>query len=312
MGATSCISDVYITLFLFIGALCSCAFFAFLETSVATLKLFTIEELERSVRRYPTLFTALRFHQHRVLTTMVIANSSATVIATTFSTRLLLHCFQNIPHYFELPLSLLFTTTIMLLCGEVIPKHLAQTLGSHLIRYTLWGTNATYHTLYPLVTILTALSEKVVHYVARSYQIRESNSDYVSQEEILFLINCMHRAGTMSSIQHTLLNRVFALTTLPAKAIMIPITHHSIVPESAIIIAAEETAERAAALLAEHNATELMVRDTHGTIIGIISSTALMNAVWQPTRGYSLDNRLSPQVSLQRTAIDPSLHEDTL
>ncbi len=313
MIAHYCISDVYISLFFFIGALCSCAFFAFLETSVATLKLFTIEELERSVQRYPTLFAALRLHQHRVLTTMVIANSGATVIATTFSTRLLLHCFHTIPHYLELPLSLLFTTTIMLLCGEVIPKHLAQTLGSHLIRYTLWGTNATYHALYPLVTLLTALSERVVRYVARSYRLQEHHSDYVSREELQFMISCMHRTGSLSAIQHTVCIRTFALTKLTAYTIMLPVSETYMPAPTALYISAETSAEQVAQLLAEHPLTEIIVQNSSGIIVGSINAAVFIRLLLTPTSSqHSLDTPHPHGVSLQRTVGTSSEQEENV
>lgn len=307
--------DMWITFILFIIALGSCAFFAFLETSIATLRLFTIEELERSVGRYPALFSALRLHRHRVLTTMVIANSGATVIATTFSTRFLLLLFKNSAHHLELPLTLLVSTALMLICGEVIPKHVAKVAGYQLIRYTLWGTNMTYQLLYPLVTLLTALSERVVGYIMRSYALNEPYHEHISREEIQFLINHMHKSGTLSAIQRDLLSRVFSLSTLSVADIMLPLSAYPADPRRATVphLCAADSVETAAALFSRYKMAQITVHDAGGKIIGVVEQSTLSGLLLGAAAEHpqnSLDRKPTHSVSLHQRSVEPSHHSE--
>lgn len=306
------ISDTWITLLLFLVSLTGCALFAFLETSVATLRLFTIEELERSVNRYPRLFAALRFHRHRVLTTMVIANSGATVITTTFSTRLLWLVFKNAPHHLELPLTLLFSTAIMLMCGEVIPKHLAKSVGHHLIKSTLWATNITYEVLYPLVTVLTTLSERVVEYVVHTQALGEAYHDHVSREEVQFLIGYMHKAGTLSTVQHDLFMRVFSLNLISVGGIMQQLEAHEVPRLMGVLprLSVTETAEEALALLLHNNLSEIGVQDAQGRLVGVVRYDLLVALLLRAQEKRSLDSVAIPAVSLQHTIITPPITKD--
>ena len=60
---------------LFIVSLLFCALFSFLETSVTALRIFQLKEIAEKTGKYKSLFESLEKNPHRVLITILIANS---------------------------------------------------------------------------------------------------------------------------------------------------------------------------------------------------------------------------------------------
>lgn len=216
--------SLWLTSILFVVALFCCSLFAFIETSVTAIRLFKIDELERTLGLYHDFFRALRSQHHRVLTTILLANCCANVVATVLSD----HLVRQLLGRFELSgsfaislLSIVITTVAILTFGEVIPKNLAKAFGSSLLHSTLWITNGAYYLLSPLVTFFAAISDKVVHFVARRRAV-EGEDDRVSVDEMQFLIKYTSQQGIIPPLQAHMLERVFDLSKSPVIDVMVP------------------------------------------------------------------------------------------
>jgi len=255
-----------LTAILFVIALACCAFLAFIETSITAIRLFTIDELERTVNGYRMLFSALRTEHHRVLTTILIANSFVHVLATMLSTRLSMIFLETLPNAVAIPLSLLFTTIMMLLCGEIIPKNLAQALGPQVIRSTLWITNALYLLLYPIVGLFIAITNK---FISRLPLAQGATGHVISIDEVRFLIDHIHMHGSVSNEQRMLIQQAFSLTQLQLIDAVLPISYTPSISSSL------------SCQYALHHPTWVMSRpapihDETQKIIGLITPTLLI------------------------------------
>lgn len=122
--------SLYINIILFSVSLIFCAFFSFLETSITAIRLYKLQELAQTTTgQYAELFHSLEQNQSRVLTTILVANNLANVIAATTGTLLAQKLFSGLPKALSVPSEILFTTAMILIIGEVIPKNTARAVG---------------------------------------------------------------------------------------------------------------------------------------------------------------------------------------
>ena len=215
-------SSFYTILFLLIS-LGFFALFAFLETSITALRLFKLKELARSTGRYKALFETLENNPHRILITILVASNLANVTTAWLSSQLMekLTYYSNLPESFGFAIGIALTT-ITILIAELIPKNIAKAHGEKLFSSTLWITNIIYYTLYPLVTLISQVSQAVVRWVGEHDQ--ESSEALATEKEIQFLIDYINEKGLMERHKSAMLKSILELGTTPAKDIMVPET----------------------------------------------------------------------------------------
>lgn len=209
----------------FIG-LVARATFSFLETSITALRLFKLKELATSTTQYAALFYALEKTPHRILITILIANSLADVTTAAVAT----HIMEQLFAYLQLSGSLGFSlgigiaTLAILIFGEIIPKNLAKAGGDRLFRSSLWITNILFHLLKYPVTFLIKFSDFLIKKIGGEESV-EAGSEWVSSEkEIQFLIDYINEKGLMETEKTEMLQNIFDLGRTPVKEVLVPAT----------------------------------------------------------------------------------------
>lgn len=212
-------------LFFFI-ALTLRAVFSFLETSITALRLFKLKEMAKSTEHYDALFKALEQTPHRVLITILIANSIADVTTAALATHITETFFAQLHLSSGLGFSLgiVIASMAIIIFGEIIPKNLAKGRGERLFKSMLWITNILFYALYPVVTFLVKFSDFLVLKIMGKKSF-ESGSEWVSSElEIKFLIDYISSKGLMETEKTEMLQNIFNLGHTPVKEIMVPST----------------------------------------------------------------------------------------
>jgi putative hemolysin len=119
-------------------------------------------------------------------------------------------------------LGIAIATTAILIIGEILPKNIAQSHGSHLFKSTLWLINLTFYLMYPLVSILSAFSRFIVNQIGRGSS-KDSGTEMLSSEkEIQFLIEYINKKGLMDPDKSQMLNSIFDLGNTTVEEIMVP------------------------------------------------------------------------------------------
>ena len=219
-------SSLNTSLIIFCIALIARALFSFLETSITAVRLFRLKELAASTNQYQGLFHALEKTPHRVLITILIADSLADVTTAALATHIMQTLFARL-HWsgslgFSLGIGL--ASIAILIFGEIIPKNIAKSYGDRLFGSTLWITNILFYSFYPFVTFLMRLSDFVVHSIGGKHSI-DSGTEWVSSEkEIQFLIDYISEKGLMDTQKTEMLQNIFDLGRTPVKEIMVPAT----------------------------------------------------------------------------------------
>ena len=209
-------------LMIFVISLSFCALTAFLETSITTLRLFKLKELAESTGRYKPLLALLEKHNHRVLTTILIAKNLADVAAATFGAGLTARLFDPLPDTFALWLGITLVTLFILLFGEIIPKIIAKLYGERLFASTLGLINVIYYLLYPIVNLCIPLAQQLTKKFIGELPLDETSIPITSEKEIRFLIDYIAEHGGMEHEKTLMLQSVFALGSTQVKDIMVP------------------------------------------------------------------------------------------
>lgn len=254
---------IFVPLLAFLAALFIRAIFAFLETSITSLRLFKLKELAETTKKYNALFHALEMNPHRVLITTLIISSSADVTAAALGT----YVMEKIGERLQFSESLGFSlgigiaTIAIVIFGEIIPKNFAKTHSTRLLPSMLWIVNGAFYLLYPFASLLLRFTARINTLLGRDLQEHTWES---SEHEIKFLIEYIQQHGLMEKDKALMLKNIFDLGNTPVRDIMIPETN-------IISINIRASTEDALKLFSYHHFTRLPVyQETTTNIVGII------------------------------------------
>lgn len=219
-------SSLTTSFIVFCVALIARAVFSFLETSITALRLFKLKELAASTNQYKSLFTTLEKSPHKILITILIADSLADVTTAALATHIMETLFARLQLSGSLGFSLGIgvASLAILIFGEIIPKNIAKAYGDRLFKSTLWLTNVLYRIFNPLVSFLVRITDYIVYKIAGQKALENSSEWVSSEKEIQFLIDYISQKGLMDTQKTEMLQNIFDLGTTPVKEIMVPAT----------------------------------------------------------------------------------------
>lgn len=239
------------------------ALFSFLETTITTLRLFKLKEIESKIGKYKQLFETFEKNPQRILITILVANSLADVTTAALAAHIMetLFSFLHLSGGLGFSVGILFATVAIVLFGEIIPKNIAKTRGETFLMSTLWILQGIYIILYPLVTILFHFSELVTYLIGG----RKQDNDWVTSEsEIRFLISYIRELGLMEHEKSQMLQSIFELTLTPVKEVMVPAI-------DIVSVDINATFQEILQIFLKRNFTRLPVyKSNHENIVGII------------------------------------------
>ncbi|AXK60839.1 hemolysin family protein [Candidatus Chromulinivorax destructor] len=207
-----------VNVILFLLSLVTCALFSFLETSITALRLFKLKEIELATPKYKHLFQAFGKNPQHVLISILIAANLANVTCAVISQRLTDNLFQRfqVPDSISFILGILITTIMVSIFGEIVPKSIAQSLGTKTFTSTLWIVNIFYKVLGPIANQLNNISV----YISKA--MGAEDEQIISEKEIHFLINYIEENGLMDYEKTAMLQNIFIMTQTSVKEILIP------------------------------------------------------------------------------------------
>lgn len=207
-----------VNVILFLLSLVTCALFSFLETSITALRLFKLKEIELATPKYKHLFQAFDKHPQHVLISILITANLANVTCAVISQRLTDSLFQRfqVPESVAFILGILITTIMVSIFGEIVPKSIAQSLGTKTFTSTLWIVNIFYKILGPIANQLNNISV----YISKA--MGAEDEQIISEKEIQFLINYIEENGLMDYEKTAMLQNIFIMTQTSVKEILIP------------------------------------------------------------------------------------------
>ena len=179
-------------------------FFAGSETAfISTHKI----RLEIRIRRYfnsPEIF----------LSTTLIGNNFANIIATSYATVFLIRIWNE-------EFSWLVITLTILLFGEIIPKVFFRTYSDNIILKIIYPIRFFEFIFKPLVFTINTFISKVFRIIKLT---KDNETLILSKEDVAVFIREAHIAGVVAKDEHKMISRILALPDIQVKEAKIPRT----------------------------------------------------------------------------------------
>ena len=201
---------------IFVVALASCAFFAFLETTITKMRLFNIKELKNSTKKYMSILTSLEENPQEVLIAILIVTNMASITAAVIAEHLIQKVFAtlSLPEGLGFSIGIAFATIITSVFGEILPKSMAQSQGTPVFISTLWIINLIYYVFKPITQPL--------NYFIQRLSKNQSSTDIITEKEVRFLIDYIEQKGHIDTEKTNMLQNIFRMTNTYVKEILIP------------------------------------------------------------------------------------------
>ncbi|MFO7568646.1 MAG: hemolysin family protein [Smithellaceae bacterium] len=264
-------SDVIILLVLFLFS----GFFSSAEAALLSLTDLHLHKMKQD--RYPFFDYVVKLldNPQRLLITIVtsneVVNISISILAASFFIGLLGVNGQWV--------SILFTTVVLLIAGEAIPKTFGVTYPMQLSTFVSPLLSVVSKIEYPVVAGL----EKASSFILKRYgPHRGMDAETLMEDEFKTIIDACSREGVVDESQRELITTIFELGDRPVTDIMIPRVDMFCLP---LDMPVEDILQSIAQAKQERVPVYTQDRDD---IIGILFARDLLNHVWRGQRPQSL------------------------
>jgi putative hemolysin len=286
-------SDIIIILILFFLS----GFFSSAEAALFSLTDLHLHKMKLDNYPFSGFVSRLLAHPRRLLITIVASNEAVNISISILAASLFISIIGPNGQW----VSILFTSTVILLAGEAIPK----TFG---VTYPMQISSAVSPLLllisrleYPVVATLEKIPELILN---RFSQKRAQGADALMEEEFKSLIAAGSRVGVVDEAQKELITRIFELGDKPVTDIMIPRVDMFCLPLTMPV------PEIIAAVVKAKQERVPIYTDDRDDIIGILFARDLLKDAWQGKKAESIDKLLArPYFIPEGKTINGLLHD---
>jgi CBS domain containing-hemolysin-like protein len=156
----------------------------------------------------------------RVLTTILLGNNVVNTIMGATATALAIRHLEGTPRAsWAVPLAVVFTTGLLLVFGEIVPKALGKLYTRRAAVPALTVLSMLETLAYPIVWLLTWITELVISRANTD----DNSAGRVTSGELDYLVRVAEREGTIPAEQAELLQQVFRFEDKIVRDIMVPL-----------------------------------------------------------------------------------------
>ncbi len=262
MDATAWIELVIILVALVVAALAASA-----ETSLTSISRVRLRRLVEE--RVPRALTIERLHRdpNAYLSTILIANTVAIIVASSAATLLSLHLYQQ--RVAQWLVSLILSLIVLIVC-EIAPKTLAlqraERVALNMSPIVSWAT----WFMRPIVRVLTAITKLLVRIFGGKAQVK---GPFVTEEELKMLVSVGEEEGVLEEEEREMIHGIFEMGDMRVREIMVPRT-------DLVAIDVTRPVEEAVALVSKHGHTRIPAYEGNlDHIVGILYAKDLLRAL---------------------------------
>ncbi len=262
MDTTAWIELVIILVALVVAALAASA-----ETSLTSISRVRLRRLVEE--KVPQAIVIERLHKdpNAYLSTILIANTVAIIVASSAATLLSLRLYQQ--HVAQWLVSLLLSLVVLIVC-EIAPKTLAlqrsERVALAMARIVLGAT----WLMRPIVRVLTSITKVLVRIFAGKAQVK---GPFVTEEELKMLVSVGEEEGVLEEEEREMIHGIFEMGDMRVRELMVPRTD---------LIAIDVTApvEAAVGLVSRHGHTRIPAYEGNlDHIVGVLYAKDLLRAL---------------------------------
>jgi CBS domain containing-hemolysin-like protein len=272
-------------------------FFSSAEAALLSLRDLHLHRMKQDNYPFFDYVVKLLSNQRRLLITIVTSNEavnvSISILAASFFIRLLGSNGQGV--------SIVFTTVVLLLVGEAIPKTFGVTYPMQISTIVSVPLMAISRLEYPVVAGLEKISGLFLN---RYGSDKSATSEVLKEDEFKTLIDVGSLEGVVYESQKELINKIFELGDRPVTDIMIPRVDMFCLP---LNIPVEDMLQSIAKAKQERVP---VYREDKDDIVGILFARDLLNNVWRGRAQVSIQNLLmKPYFVPEQQTVHGLLHD---
>jgi CBS domain containing-hemolysin-like protein len=262
LDTTAWIEIVIIVIALILAALAASA-----ETSLTSISRVRLRQLVEQKVAAAIVIERLHRDPNAYLSTILIVNTVAIIVASSAATLLALHLYRQ--QVAEWLVSLVLSLVVLIAC-EITPKTLAlqraERVALRMARLVAVATLA----MRPIVYVLTAVTRLMLRLLGGRAAVR---GPFVTEEELKMLVSVGEEEGVLEEEEREMIHGIFEMGDMLVREVMVPRT-------DLVAIEVNEPVEKAVDLVTKHGHTRIPVYERDlDHIVGVLYAKDLLRAV---------------------------------
>src|SRR5207302_3350146 len=193
----------WIELLVIVVALIFAALAASAETSLTSISRVRLRQLVEQKGPQAIVIDRLHRHPNGYLSTILIVNTVAIIVASSAATLLALHLYRE--RVAEWLVSLVLSLVVLVVC-EITPKTLALQRAERVaLRMARLVAAATF-VMRPIVYVLTAVTRLILRLLGGRAQVR---GPFVTEEELKMLVSVGEEEGVLEEEEREMIHGIF-------------------------------------------------------------------------------------------------------
>ncbi len=263
-------------------------------TSVSRIKIKNlVEEGDMTAQQIEQLLA----EPNKFLTTILVVNNLAVIVASTLATVLALQLTQN---WGELISTLLMALVVLIFC-EITPKTAAVQNPERWARVLVHPVRAAAWLLTPVIAFLGVITSALVRLLGGRVLRR---GPFVTEDELRMLLTVGEEEGVIEEEEREMIHSIFELGDRPAREVMVPRI-------DMVTLEAENTLDDASTLIMQGGQSRIPVyEDTIDNIIGVLYAKDLLRHLRQGNMQARVREFVRPAYFVPESKkLDDLLHE---
>ncbi|HYT34583.1 MAG TPA: hemolysin family protein [Ktedonobacteraceae bacterium] len=207
--------EAWIQLAILIISLILCAFASAAETSLTSISRIKLKNRVEEGDKQAIEIEKLLSNPNKLLSTILIVNSVAVIVASSMSTVLAI---RFSPNYGELIATILISLVVLIFC-EITPKTAAVQNPLRWARFFAKPVQATAWLLTPVVWVLSAVTNSLVRLMGGQMKHR---GPFVTEEELRLLVTVGEEEGVLEEEETEMIHSIFEFADTAVREVMIP------------------------------------------------------------------------------------------
>ena len=260
-------TTAWIEIAIIVVALILAATAASAETSLTSISRVRLRQLVEQKNRRAILIERLHRDPNAYLSTVLIVNTVAIIVASSAATLLALHLYHE--RVAEWLVSLILSLVVLIAC-EITPKTLALQRAERVaLRLAPLVAGATI-VMRPVVYVLTAVTRLILRLLGGKAEVR---GPFVTEEELKLLVTVGEEEGVIEEEEREMIHGIFEMGDMSVRELMVPRT-------DLVAIEVNEPVEKAVDLVTKHGHTRIPVYEGDiDHIVGVLYAKDLLRAV---------------------------------
>jgi len=260
-------TTAWIEIAIIVVALILAATAASAETSLTSISRVRLRQLVEQKNRRAILIERLHRDPNAYLSTVLIVNTVAIIVASSAATLLALHLYHE--RVAEWLVSLILSLVVLIAC-EITPKTLALQRAERVaLRLAPLVAGATI-VMRPVVYVLTAVTRLILRLLGGKAEVR---GPFVTEEELKLLVTVGEEEGVIEEEEREMIHGIFEMGDMSVRELMVPRT-------DLVAIEVKEPIENAVDLVTKHGHTRIPVYEGDlDHIVGVLYAKDLLRAV---------------------------------